>query len=79
MWRWLLLPLGLAAVGLAAWLLLARPPDGTPGVAARDAAGRAPPPADADDRSGAGLPLGEIDAASRRRLERVLDEEGAAP
>jgi len=69
--RWLLLPLGLAAAAAAAWLLLAAPgveaPSEAGGAAAR--ATKHPP--------GPGRPMSEIDAASRRRLEQVLEREGA--
>ena len=75
MLRWLLLPLGLAMAAAAAWLLLAAP-DGSPSLEASrggDSTGAAP------STSGVGKPMGEIDDASRRKLEDVLEREGIAP
>jgi len=66
MLRWLLLPLGLAAAAAAAWLLLAAP-DAEPPPAAAARAAR--------PRPESGKPMSEIDAASRRRLEQVLEHE----
>jgi hypothetical protein len=78
--RWLLLPLGLAVAGAAAWLLLASPGDGpAPSVASGPAApakptARAKPAVKAPSRSRD--PEGIIDEASRRQLEEVLEREG---
>jgi hypothetical protein len=80
MLRWLLLPLGLVVAAIAAWLLLA--PAEPPPVAAGDAPAPRPsasePPA-ARGRAPEGAtpdaPMGRIDDASRRELERVLDRE----
>jgi hypothetical protein len=76
MWRWLLLPLGLAVAAFAAWTWLAAP-GGPPAPGASSGSPAASPRA----RSGgpgadAGAPLGHIDEDSRRRLERVLEQEG---
>jgi hypothetical protein len=73
--RWLLLPLGLAVAGAAAWLLLASPgdPSAPPPVASGPSARPKPPPR---PPGGAAEPEGHIDEASRRRLEEVLEREG---
>jgi len=90
MLRWLLLPLGLLVAGAAGWLLLAGAgPLGDASRARAPAVASPPAPAkplraaqdapraakDAPDESG-DAPMGDIDAASRRELERVLEDEG---
>jgi hypothetical protein len=72
MLRWLLLPLGLAVAGAAGYLLLASPAPEEPSAPSRPAASAQPPKAAARP----GKPMGEIDDASRRQLEGVLEGEG---
>ncbi|MBW2315005.1 MAG: hypothetical protein JRH10_12500 [Deltaproteobacteria bacterium] len=82
MLRWLLLPLGLVVAGTAAYLLLASP--GTDRAAAperirKPAPSRPAPARSPNAASRAGKPMGEIDDASRRELENVLEGEGVGP
>jgi len=79
--RWLLLPLGLAIAATAAFLLLAPPAEKPPAVGAGPAAPASPAPARSGAAAparpaGASAPMGEIDDASRRALDRVLEREG---
>jgi len=77
--RWLLVSLGLAVAGAAAWLLLASPGDRpsrspvSPPVASAPAAR---PKATPKPASAPRDPEGHIDEASRRQLEQVLEDEG---
>jgi len=77
--RWLLLPLALAVAVVAGCLLLATPGDAPtfrlPSVASPPPA-RAPARAAKPSASKPGKPMGQIDEASRRELERVLEDEG---
>ena len=76
--RWLLVPLGLAVAAAAAWLLLSAPAgDPAPArVAPPDVASE--PPARRLPRL-PGAPMGDIDEASREKLDRVLEREGVGP
>jgi len=73
--RWLLVPLGLAVAGAAAWLLLASPGD-APSSAPVAGGPTAHPEAKPHPASAPRDPEGHIDEASRRQLERVLEDEG---
>ena len=83
MLRWLLLPLGLAVAGAAGYLLLASPSSdrvSTSGHAPQAETSRPTAPARPPKVSaGPGRPMGEIDDASRRQLESVLESEGIGP
>lgn len=78
--RWLLLPIGLAVAGLAAWLLLSTPtPRTAPPVGAPPGAAG---PAENDPPPGwrrPAAPEEHIDEASRRQLDAVLEREGIDP
>ena len=82
--RWLLLPLGLVVVGLAAWLLLSTPApevptrEAAPPVAAPPGPGPRLPGREAPSEPDA-APMGHIDPVSRAQLEAVLEREGIGP
>ena len=77
--RWLLLPLALLVAVAAGWLLLIAPEAGpvrsTPPVASPGSRASSPAPAKSQAKK-PGKPMGHIDEASRRELERVLEDEG---
>jgi hypothetical protein len=78
MLRWLLPLLGLAVAVAAGWLLLVQPTGdrGDPPAAARG--GPESLPRAAPRPASPEAPMADIDDASRRALERILEDEGAA-
>jgi hypothetical protein len=76
--RWLLPVLGIGVALVAGWLLLTSPddaPERGPAAGAAPAPHAKPAPPSAKP----GRPMGEIDEASRRELEAVLEAEGIGP